>query len=252
MKKTLTSILIASIILHAGPFNSIAQDQTNLTFGADIVSRYIWRGINLGGPSSHVQPHIEYSAGNTGLALGFWGSQGIGTGSPGAEADIYISYSPFDFFTLTVNDYFFPSEIPFSRDSYFNYKKGETGHTIELMARFNGTPGFPFSLLFAMNVYGADGVDEKGENYNAKYLEIGYSTSLQNTGIEAFAGMALDNPKIDQGAEGWYGNSSGIINLGVTLSRKIQFSEKITIPAFSSIILNPEAGNIFMVIGLSL
>lgn len=251
MNKTIIPIMLAFIMLSSGKIKSQTTDQTNLSFGADIVSRYIWRGINLGGSSPHVQPFIEYEIGNSGLVAGFWGSYGIGTGSAGTEADIFISYTPVEIFTLTVTDYYFPSDIPFATDNYFNYRKGATGHTIEGMASFNGTEGFPVSILFAINLYGADGTDAEGNNYNAKYLEVGYSTSYRGIDIEPFAGLALDNPATEQGAEGWYGDSGGLINLGVNLSKSIKLTETLDIPVFSSLIFNPQAGNIYMVIGLS-
>lgn len=251
MKKTFLSIVLTAAMCYPGILYVTAQEQSNLTFGADVASRYVWRGINLGGSSPHIQPFMEYSAGNSGLAFGFWGSYGLSSGSALTEADFYVSYTPVDFLTFTVTDYFFPSDIPFSRDNYFDYRKGETGHTLEAMVSFNGTENFPLSVLFAMNFYGADGLDENGESYFAKYLEIGYSASVREYEIETFIGMALDNPKTEQGAEGWYGDSGGVINLGVSLSKNIKFSENIELPAFSSLIFNPEAGNIFMVIGIS-
>ena len=44
--------------------------------------------------------------------------------------------------------------------------------------------------------FGADGTDEEGNNYYAKYLEVGYSASIGELGIKPFTGMALDNPDI--------------------------------------------------------
>ena len=243
--------MLTLAMFYPATISSQTMEQPNLTFGGDMVSRYIWRGINLGGGSPHLQPFIEYEIGNSGLAAGFWGSYGIGAGSAITEADFYISFTPVEIFTFTVTDYFFPSETPFSTDDYFNYRKGATGHTIEGMASFNGTEGFPVSILFAINLYGADGTDEEGNNYYAKYLEAGYSASIGELGIEPFAGIALDNPDTEQGAEGWYGDSGGLINLGVTLSKSVKITESLDIPAFSSLIFNPQAGNIYMVIGLS-
>lgn len=250
MKKTLSMVLTA-LSIYSGAFLASAQETSNLDFGADIASRYIWRGINLGGPSPHIQPYIEYAVGNSGLAAGFWGSYGLGAGSAITEADFYLSYTPVDFFTLTVTDYFFPSDTPFGGDEYFNYRKGATGHTIEGMVRFNGTEKIPFSLMFAINLYGADGTDPMGNNYYAKYIEAGYSFSAGDASIETFAGFALDNPDTAMGASGWYGDSGGLINLGITISGNIRFPETIALPAFSSLVFNPEAGNIFMVFGLS-
>lgn len=252
MQKNYTAVLTLTALLFFPGAASSASGQSSFGIGTDIVSRYVWRGINLGGASPHIQPYIEYSPGNTGLVAGAWGSYGTGAGSGVTEADLFISYSPVESFTVTITDYFFPSDQPFLRDKYFNYIKGETGHTIEGMAGFNGTESFPVSVLFAMNLYGDDGTDENGDSYFAKYLEIGYSASLGSLDIETFAGMALDNPKTDLGAQGWYGDSGGLINLGVNFSGSIRLSEAVSVPAFSSLIFNPEAGNIFMVAGLSI
>jgi hypothetical protein len=250
MKKSIISILSTMVFF---PLLSQTDEpkESGLTFGTDIVSRYIWRGINLGGPSPHVQPSIEYAAGNSGLTFGFWGSYGLGAGLALTEADFYIAYTPVDFLTFTLTDYFFPSDVPLSEDRYFNYREGETGHTIEGMVSFNGTGSFPLSLLFAINLYGADGTGVDGKNYYAKYLELGYTADYRGTGVGVFAGMALDNPDTERGAVGWYGDSGGLINLGITFARNIRIGQAISVPLFSSLIFNPEAGNIYIVTGLT-
>lgn len=230
--------------------NGESGNGSNLTIGADVVSRYIWRGLNLGGSSPHVQPFIEYEFGESGLAVGAWGSYSLGLGLAGTEADLYVSYTPVDWLNLTISDYFFPADVPFERNDYFNYKKDETGHTFEAMVTLGGTESLPFYGTFAMNIYGADGVNEKGENYNAKYIELGYNTGFGLYDMSAFVGLAPDNPKTDQGGEGWYGESSGIINLGLTVSTTRKLAD-LSLPVFSSIIFNPEAGNFYLVLGLS-
>jgi hypothetical protein len=230
-----------------------AQDtnnqNSNFSFGAEVVSRYVWRGINLGGSTPHVQPWAEYSFGETGLALGAWGSYSLGAGA-GTEADLYLSYTPIDWLNITVTDYFFPADEPFERSDYFNYKKDETGHTIEAMLTLGGSDNFPFYATFAMNIYGADGVDARGKNLNAKYLELGYNSTIWDYDISAFAGACLDNPDTDNGGEGWYGDSAGLINLGVSIGKPINIGT-LSIPVSTSLVFNPEAGNIFIVLGIS-
>ncbi len=253
MKKFVTIATVMTILSCHLSFSETPESGLNLSAGADFVSRYVWRGISLSGSEPHIQPWVEAEFGNSGLSLGFWGSYGIGPGSSGTEADIYISYTPVDFLTFTVTDYFFPSDQPFSRDDYFNYTEGETNHTIEAMATFNGTSSFPLWVTFAINIYGNDGIDEDGNNYNASYLEIGYPFTSGKWDIDLFAGMALNSPEIELGAESWYGNSSaGIINAGITLSREVKLSNNITFPVYSSLIFNPEAGNFHIVMGISL
>ncbi len=255
MKKSILIILSWAVMLHIiYPVKLMGQDDesSNFSYGADVVSRYIWRGLNLGGSSPHVQPYLEYSFGETGLAAGFWGSHALGASSTGAEADIYVSYTPVDMFSVGITDYFFPSDVAFARgDHYFDYAKKTTSHTIEGMVSFNGTEEIPVSLTFAMNVYGADGIDKKGDNYYAKYLELGYSATIKETGLSPFIGMALDDPAEEDGAVGWYGNSFGVINVGLSVSKAVKISDVYTMPLSSSVIFNPEAGNIYLVFSIS-
>ncbi len=253
MLKRVTTIFVIAFLIALSPLK--AQEETsgssNFSIGADLVSRYIWRGLNLGGSSPNVQPYLEYSFGKSGLAIGAWGSYSLGYGTAGTEADLYLSYTPVDPLTITVTDYFFPSDVPFGVNDYFNYKKDQTGHTFEGMITFNGTESFPVYATFAMNFYGVDGTDENGDNYNAKYLEVGYNGSAGDVDLSTFMGLALDDPKEEQGAAGWYGNSFGVINLGITASKTLNLG-KVALPASSSLIFNPEAGNIYIVFGVSL
>jgi hypothetical protein len=70
--------------------------------GADVVSRYIWRGADYGN-SRAVQPAVAFSV--AGFKAGFWGSYGLGQYSKRvndsvvenmghyAEFDMYLSYT---------------------------------------------------------------------------------------------------------------------------------------------------------------
>ncbi len=252
----LIRILTAFLTILSITDNPVLRAQerkfSNFSTGADIVSRYIWRGLNLGGNSPHIQPWIEYRFGGSGLAAGVWGSHSLGASSIGTEADLYVSYTPATAVTITVTDYFFPSDVPFASDRYFNYDRETTGHTFEGMICFNGTEKLPLTAAFAMNMYGADGVNENGNNMLAKYLEIGYSGNIGEITYLIFSGFALDNPDEEAGAIGWYGNSAGMINLGLGISKEIPISESISIPVRSSLIFNPEAENIYLVFSLNL
>ncbi len=220
---------------------------SNLSMGTDLVSRYIWRGLNTGGPGAHFQPWLEYRMGQTGVALGAWGSYSLGSGT-GTEVDLYLSYTPVSFLTIGVTDYFFPADAAFGSSSFFDYGAGTTGHTLEAMISFNGLKDFPLSVLFAMNFYGADGTDENGDNYLAKYLELSYAFAAGETTIVPVAGMALDDPREEESAVGWYGNSAGLIQAGFTLGREIKITEHMDLPVSIAFLVNPEAENIYLVL----
>jgi hypothetical protein len=229
-----------------------AQENTSkskLDLSADIMSRYIWRGLNLGGSSPSVQPNLEYSCGN--LAIGAWGAYSFNPAITNQEVDLYVSYTIAELFNITATDYFLPNEDTLP-NRFFNYRKDETGHLFEISAKFLGTEKIPLSLMVATNVYGADAKKSNGDNRYSTYVELGYSFNVKDTECSAFMGFTPDKPDIDKGETGYYGNGPGVINLGITASKSIRITDTFSLPVSTSIITNPQAENIFLVFGISL
>lgn len=271
LKSKLLSIIV---ILVTMSYNVRAQEEDSpWSLGADLASRYIWRGINLGGSSPSVQPYIEYGFGSDdhSFAIGAWGAYSLSGTQTGQEADLYLSYTVKDVFSITLTDYFFPDETTDGYD-YFNYNNDfkkiddgdvdQTGHVLEAALSFNGTDKLPVSILFAINIWGADSRKYKDDGgalipddgiVMSKYIELGYSTSIKETGIDIFAGMPLDFPDTDNGEPaGFYGQTkAGLTNLGISISKEIQLTDQFSLPVYTSFITNPEAGNVFMVFGMS-
>ena len=225
------------------------------------MSRYIWRGVNLGGSSPSLQPWIKYNISSKDsshvLTAGAWGAYTFSQTS-NQEVDLYLTYTFKNVFSLTVTDYFFPEYYSSeNRSKFFNYDKDSTCHVFEGIISFNGTEKIPFTVLFGMNFYGNDArkVNSDGSSdkiYMTKYVELGYKKNIKGVDFNAFVGAALDKPNTDKGELGFYGNkTSGIINLGLKVSKSIQISDKYALPIQASIITNPEAENIFMVFGIS-
>jgi len=269
--------LFSFIILFFSSHAIIAQtentEESAISFGADLQSRYIWRGLNLGGPSPSIQPYLEYGFGNEqhAFAVGAWGAFSVSGAQIVQEADLYISYTFNELVSLTFTDYFFPIDLLANND-YYNFNmdwdkinngtKAQTRHVAEMALSFNGTETIPVSFLFAMNVWGADSRKYKDQNgimipedkiQMTKYVELGYSFSKKNIAYNLFMGMVLDDPEEDKGEPaGFYGQESfGVINLGATFSKDVKINENISIPVSTSLITNPERENIFFVIGVS-
>ncbi len=254
-------------------FVSFGQDSTKTSnvsfdFGADLVSRYVWRGTQLGDASPAIQPGVSVGIG--GLEIGAWGSYTMGGVNPYQELDLYLSYTFADMITVTLNDYFFPIEgLADSVDyKYFNYKEKETGHILEASVSFNGTENFPLSILLAVNFYGSDAQkindDPNSANFNQEdgiqystYAEIGYSTTINEVGLDAFMGLALNNPKKADanngyfGETGFYGEGFGVVNLGLTALKEVKITDKYSLPLSASIITNPQAEKVFFVFGIT-
>lgn len=265
-------IIIVSVVFSfntcfAQESSKVSQDSSkvSLDFGLDMVSRYIWRGTQLGGSSPNIQPFVEMGIGN--FVLGAWGSYSLGGVNPFQEFDFYAAYNLLDDkVSITLTDYFFPDES--SDYNYFDFDEKTTGHVLEASVSFNGTEKIPFSVMIAVNLFGADAKrisddpatlnSEDGIQYST-YLEVGYITTLKSVDLEAFLGFNLTDPRAAdlsgtgyEGETGYYGDYVGIVNLGITVSKDIKITDNFSLPVMASLITNPVAEKIYMVFGFSL
>ncbi len=251
MKKTATTILIAAILslFLLTPGKSSAQIETSFNTGVDIMSRYVWRGMNLGGSSPSIQPTLEYSAGN--FTLGTWGAFSMSDGLTIQETDLYLSYTFKEMFSLTVTDYFLPDES-LDKNHYFELNEDKTTHLLEAAASFDGTEKIPFTFLAAVNFWGADALNADGDKQYSTYLEFGYNGKCKDLDYNAFIGFTPNNPDKEKEETGFYGTSAGVVNLGITVSKEIKISDSFSLPLTTSFIINPQAENVFLVLGISL
>ncbi|NLT52622.1 MAG: hypothetical protein GXX85_17095 [Ignavibacteria bacterium] len=219
-------------------FVSVYVNAQEFNLGADLVSRYVWRGFDFGNTAS-IQPGVSF--GYSGLEAGFWGSYPLTTTSNGSEEiDTYISYTlsteNSGEFTLSATDYYYPN----SGLKIGNFKdKGNGAHTIEAALGYAGPENLPISLLVAANVYNDD--------ENNIYFQAGYSTALQDVGVDVFIG---GTPGSDNAL---YGTTEfNLINVGLTLSKEIKITDSFSLPVFGSYILNPNSEVSYLVFGVSL
>ena len=251
-----------SLVLGFSFLNLFSQEtpakESPFSFGADVVSRYIWRGVNLGDNTPSIQPAISLDFGSEkhAFSIGTFGAYSIG-GQHLQEADLLVSYTFKDMIGITVTDYFFPFDNGIS-PSYFDFKDQQTGHVFEGMVSFLGTEKIPFSLLFAMNFYGADArkINTDGSDGGimmSKYAELGYTKKYSNLEMNLFIGGTLDDPNRSTGEIGFYGNKSyGVINIGCKLAKEIKITNDFSLPVQTQFIVNPESERVFMVFGFSL
>ncbi len=236
------------------------SNPAQFNLGTDLVSRYIWRGKDFGN-SPAIQPNVAFSV--AGFKVGVWGSYGfvpytiqvndttsVNMGNY-AEFDPFVSYT-FKGFTLTVTDYYVINGRTPNSAGYFNYKNSTTGHTYEVSLAWAGPDKFPLQLFAGTLVYGADkGKDSLGtyglgaKNNFSTYFEASYPFTVKGIGVKPFIGG------IPFGSS-WYGPYGGVVNLGLTVSKTIQFTKEFGLPLYTSIITNPQSQSVFFVVGLTL
>jgi uncharacterized protein (TIGR02001 family) len=139
-KKILSTLfLVVSVItLSVAQTDSIKteKDESPFTIGADLVSRYVFRGLDFG-ESPAIQPGLSYSY--KGLTVGAWGSYAFVATPLGIEADLYASYNFHFGLSAGITDYYFPGEQlkigpdsvinPIRNGKYFDYSNS---HFFEL------------------------------------------------------------------------------------------------------------------------
>lgn len=231
MKKTFY-MLISLCFFSLITFSQESESTSDFSIGADIMSRYVWRGTNYGGSPS-IQPALEYSTAS--LAIGAWGAYTTNSLEPFTqEADLYLSYTIADMISVTVTDYFFPSDT--NSHSYFDWGSNSTGHILEGSVVISGPESVPISFLVGYNFY--------GDSENSLYLEAAYSFAS----FDIFAGVGNGFYTVEDDAN----DTFGLVNLGITVSKELQVTESFTLPISTSFILNPQNEGVFLVFGISL
>ena len=204
---------------------TLGVNAQEFSFGADVQSRYVWRGVQLGDESASFQPYAEVSVGN--LAVGAWTAYSLGGTNDAQEFDLYVSYAISDAISVAVTDYYFPAGA-----SGHDYLTGG-GHVYEATLSVAATDAI--SLLAASNIGG----DEEGSTY----VEASYAADQ----FSLFVGGVIGDDNGYYGTEG-----EGLINVGVSLEKEIALSSTYSLPVNSSVVFNPDAGNVFLTFGFSL
>jgi hypothetical protein len=224
------------IILYLFFNSSIMSAQSNnrqtvtVSGNIDFVSRYIWRGLEIGQAPS-IQPGL--SAKWKDFTLGSWGAYKL-TGHGEQETDFFLT-KKIGFLTLGLSDYWTFRDT--TAIDFFDYREKSTAHILEAQALFTGGENIPVNFLATYFFYGAD-------KSRSIYLELQYYYSSDVAEMIFFVGY---QPK-----GSYYGSDMSFINLGCTLKKSIPLTERWSLPISLSLIMNPDRKSVYLVGGLTL
>lgn len=237
----------------AGAADSIAAEcavsPVSLSLGVDLVSRYVWRGVEFGadpatGSSSpHFQPtaSLTYALSPvTGVSFGFWGSYGFnGTYN---ESDMFLGMlfaTKAGQFAVTVNDYYYP----YNNTRFSNTDgDGKGAHTVDAQLLYTMPGSFPLSILVSNNIH------NDFPNNKSLYVEASYPFAVSEYTVQVFAGMA-------KGPSIWHGVATDkfeLINLGCKAGKTIKVTDTFSIPVGVAWIYNVYQQKTFLVFKLTL
>lgn len=224
---------------------SFSQD-LSLSVNADLVSRYIWRGIDVN-DAFNIQPALSLSV--SGFSFGFWGSYSLTNNLDyniyGQELDTWLGYT-YSFESgisigAIVTDYYYPNAgIPWGDWNNYDNPDGPGAHTVETGLLVKGPDALPLSLSGYINVYNDAG--------NNAYFQADYPAAISDVALNFFVGASTgseENPI--------YGTETfNIINIGVKASKSIKITEDYSLPVYTSFIINPREEISYIVFGLTL
>ncbi len=226
-------IFSISIIMMAMVSPLHAEIET--TVGADIVSRYIWRGCDLG--EAAIQPTLGVSA--AGFDLSLWGSTGIVNSNDTKELDITLSYGIAGL-SVGVTDYWFSAgPEPYGR--YFKYEKETTNHVFEAFAGYD--LGFA-SISWYTNFAGNDFKDD-GSRACSSYCEV--AVPFSGAGLDWTASLGFV-----PFATPFYGTDGfAVTNISLSAAKSIAVTESFSVPISASVTVNPCTEMAYLVLGIS-
>ena len=226
--------ILASLLLFLFAAPVAAQ---SFTLGADLVSRYVWRGYDFG-ESVSVQPALAFS--QAGFEIGSWASYSLSADGAGAnEHDLWLGYTvetaTAGSFSLGVTDYYFPAPEGLG---FFTFDGGGEGaHWIEPYASYTGPAAFPVTL------YGAAFVHNDPDH--SVYLEASLPLQVDGVALGLTAG-AVTAESAFYGTDGF-----ALVNLGLAASKDIPLTDRFALPVSVAYVLNPDAERSYLIFGLS-
>ena len=220
LSKLITRIALVAAVL----FSSMQEVKAQFDVGADIMSRYVWRGLPFSnGPS--IQPYMSYATGD--FEIGFWGAYANDGFTD--ELDLYASYAigPVG---LTITNYVFPDIT--TPNTLGNPLKGDPVEYWAAEGGWEGTVGLelgPIGLTYATFF-------DSGDTYIAAGTSLG--------GVDLTLGMG----------DGAYTTDSDFALMEISLGygKDIMITEDFSLPASGSLIYNPDADQMYLVFGISL
>ena len=236
MKTTINRKCIAIAVALVGmlvPSTMSAQDQFEVSLGADLVNKYVWRGFDQGSGAS-IQPSLSLAW--KGVSLSAWGSTSITALEP-KEFDISLGYS-IGGFSICVTDYWWNGE-----DANYGYYKDS--HFYEAAASYCFGEKIPLTLSAAV-MFAGDKNPVTDKKCTSAYFNVSYDINCPGdvvltpaVGISTKSYMYADK------------KVSGFTDISLKAAKDIKITDSFSIPIFAQVIVSPVMDKTYLVFGMS-
>ncbi|MDR3235782.1 MAG: hypothetical protein LBT48_03535 [Prevotellaceae bacterium] len=238
MRKLNKKWVTAMCLMAVGVLPAMAQDKLETSVGADVVSKYVWRGVNQN-QGAAFQPSLGFSY--KGISLGAWGS--VGFANPDAyEFDLSLGYSVGGL-SVAITDYYWDGHAtPYTYGDYTD------AHRFEGVVAYNFGESFPLTLSWATFFAGADKkITATGEEQNySTYISASYDFSCGGTDFTAAIGVSPWTETL------WaQGEDFQICDISLKATKTLTITPTFSIPLFVQGIIAPATESAHLVVGFS-
>lgn len=239
MKKNNVLMIACALLLGMSSMTPLcAQERGNwsMTVGADAVSHYLWRGMELGGPSIQPSAYFDYEKGDWAVSLGLWGTKSVFKNRYGEhynELDLSVEAS-WRTLTLSLSDY--------GEGEYFG--PWQEGHFLDLGLSWTLSENIPLTLSWysIVNQTFEGCMDGGGFDWAAafpSYVEAAYDFSISAIDFSVAVGLWPY-------ASPYYENEGfGVCNLNLSAGHEFEFNHGGTLPVAAQIMYNPTWNEFF-------
>ena len=226
--------IVLMVLLFATGMSATAQDEVETTVSADVVSTYVWRGMECG--SAAIQPTL--GIGYKGLSLSAWGSYGLVDTNDAKEFDLTLAYS-IGGFNIGITDYWFNTP----EERYFLYDANKTSHIFEANIGYDFGPA---AIQWFTNFAGNDGYNKDGKRAYSSYVELCAPFKLASVDWSATIG-AVPYATDFYGVDGF-----AVTNVSLKATKDIKVTDSFSIPVFAQVAANPRTEKAYLVFGFTL
>lgn len=237
MKKNIMKLMVLVAGMMFAPASMNAQESAEVEAQVDLVSNYLWRGMQKGGISLQPSAKVKWQ----GAYVKMFGSKGFADGDE-EELDFSLGYEfPFGL-NIGVNDYWQTGIEP--RDLYFAYNKETTGHRLE------GNIGYTcrYGSLQAYCIFYGHDTKLNGQQAYSTYIELTVPFHLGGLNWEAkagftpmeSAGVAIpDYSTLSETHDYFYAEGPACVSASVRATKEIRLRGGLTLPVFAELNTNP-------------
>jgi hypothetical protein len=226
--------IVLMALMFATGMSATAQDEVETTVSADVVSTYVWRGMECG--SAAIQPTL--GIGYKGLSLSAWGSYGLVDTNDAKELDLTLAYSTGGF-NIGITDYWFNTP----EERYFLYDANKTSHIFEANIGYDFGPA---AIQWFTNFGGNDGFNKDGKRAYSSYVELSAPFKLASVDWSATVGA------VPYATSFYDTDGFAVTNVSLKATKDIKVTDTFSIPVFAQVAANPRTEKAYLVFGFTL